>query len=339
MSCDIIIPVWNELKVTKECIDSIIKNTHYPYRLIIIDNGSDELTSEYLNTLKDETRALIIRNDRNEGFITAVNQGLEASRAPYLCIMNNDTIATERWLTEMIDIADSRKDIGLVNPSSNNLGQHIGRDSIDSYAAKLRFLKGQYIEMGACLGFSMLIKREVFKRIGYFDSVYQRGNFEETDYCRRAEREGYYCVRAKGAYVYHHMKKSFVKFKDYEESFKNNQAIYNKRWGRPERILYIVTKKHKKLFDWMENEILNKARGGNWVWLFYRDVDDLPRMREHSNVKLMHISPIFFEWNCIARILKKKKRFDSIYADDQALISGIRRFEKLHKAESTLMGG
>ena len=41
MRCDIIIPVWNQLEATKECIDSIVKHTDYPYRLILIDNGSD----------------------------------------------------------------------------------------------------------------------------------------------------------------------------------------------------------------------------------------------------------------------------------------------------------
>ena len=42
MSCDIIIPVWNQLDLTKECIESIRRTTHYPYKLILIDNASDE---------------------------------------------------------------------------------------------------------------------------------------------------------------------------------------------------------------------------------------------------------------------------------------------------------
>ena len=41
-SCDIIIPVWNQLQLTSDCISSIEKNTSYPYRLIVIDNASDE---------------------------------------------------------------------------------------------------------------------------------------------------------------------------------------------------------------------------------------------------------------------------------------------------------
>ena len=52
MKCDIIIPVWDQLEFTKECVDAILKNTHYPYRLILIDNGSEFETKNYLKNLE-----------------------------------------------------------------------------------------------------------------------------------------------------------------------------------------------------------------------------------------------------------------------------------------------
>lgn len=339
MSCEIIIPIWNQLEHTKECIKSIVTNTHYPYKLIMIDNGSDKKTREYLEGLKTQLSIHLIRNEENLGFVRAVNQGLRKSKAPYVCIMNNDTVATDGWLSEMINIAGSNKGLGLVNPSSNNLGQHKGSDTINVYGAKLKAFKGQYIEMGSCVGFCMLIKRELINKIGYLDEIYRDGNFDDTDYSRRAEREGYLCVRAKGAYVYHHMKSSFLKIRDYEESFRRNEEAYSRRWGKTKRLLYIVTKNHGKLFDWMKEDILKKMRGGNWVWLFFKKSDMLPDIPEHSNMKLVYLPAIFFEWNCIVRILKKKKPFDSIYADDPELIERIKRHNRFHKAETIVMGG
>ena len=105
-SCDIIMPVWNELDTTKECIDSIVKHTHYPYRLVIIDNGSDIPTQDYLRELKSrkDINLELIRNEENLGFVKAVNQGIRFSDASYICIMNNDTIATDGWLEEMVSI-------------------------------------------------------------------------------------------------------------------------------------------------------------------------------------------------------------------------------------------
>lgn len=344
MSCDIIIPVWNQLKLTKECLESIANKTKYPYRLIIIDNASDDKTREYLESVKAKFNTHLIRNEDNLGFVKAVNQGLRVSTAKYICVMNNDTIAAEEWLSEMVSIAESAKEIGLVNPSSNNLGQHMKGGSLDDYAAGLRIYKGQYIEMGSCIGFCMLIKREVFDKIGYLDDVYHEGNFDDTDYSRKAENAGYLCVRAKGAYVYHHIKSSFLKKKDYEEIFAKNRDIYNKRWGRPKRLLFIVTKRHGKLFGWMKNEAVKNARNGNWIWLFFahnnrEDKDGALQIPEHSNIKLINLPNLFFETNCLVRILAKKKRFDAIFVDDSYLIYKINRYKRFHNAETILMGG
>ena len=82
-----------------------------------------------------------------------------------------------------------------------------------------------------------------------------------------------------------------------------------------------------------------KARRGNWIWFFYKDEADIPVMKEHSNIRLISMPPMLFEWNCLVRILKKKKRFDSIYADDPDLARRIKRFNELHKADTILMGG
>jgi len=67
--CDIIICVWNNCAITRECIDSIRKNTCYPYRLVLIDNGSEKETREYLEGLRDDQNLNIeiIRNEENIG--------------------------------------------------------------------------------------------------------------------------------------------------------------------------------------------------------------------------------------------------------------------------------
>ena len=62
MKCDIIIPVWNQLEYTRNCIENIFCTTSYPYRLILIDNGSDEETGAYLGSVKnrqDKTAAIM----------------------------------------------------------------------------------------------------------------------------------------------------------------------------------------------------------------------------------------------------------------------------------------
>ena len=285
MTCDIVIPVWNQPLLTKDCVDSIIKNTDcLDYRLIIIDNASDEETKRYLESLKSSTspRVFLVRNENNLGFVRAANQGMRLSEAPYVCLINNDTIAAKGWLSEMIRIADSSANIGLVNPSSNNLGQRpIKGESIETYAEKLKEYAGTFIEIGSAIGFCMLIKKEVIKRIGVFDEIYGMGNFEDTDFSRRAIKDGFLCVRACGAYVYHREGTSFGRDKTFDENFERNRQIYEFRWGKRRWIAYILNSLDEYTLTKFNKDAIRTARNGYWVWSFSKEHLDLPR---HSNI-------------------------------------------------------
>ncbi len=331
--CDIIIPIWNQLEVTKDCVTSIIKNTSCPFRLIMVDNASDGETKCYLESLKAEKwlPAILIRNEKNLGFVKAVNQGINSSDADYVCILNNDTLVTKGWLTEMINIAQTHEDIGIVNPSSNNLGQRPQKgEPLLLYAEKLKSQSGKFVELGAAIGFCMLIKRAVIKKIGLFDEIYGMGNFEDTDYSRRAVKEGYKCARACGAYVYHRENTSFNKIKAYEEDFKRNKEIYEFRWGRSRRIAYVLNAVDENGLKKLESEAMKVARGGSWVWYYSRAGVNIPN---HSNIISERIDDKNFYLKAVIRILTKKKKFDEILVGEEGFGKILEKFSFIHKAK------
>lgn len=333
MNCDIIIPVWNQLSFTKDCIDSIKKNTDAPHRLVIIDNASDDETKHCLESVakKDGPKALLIRNDTNVGFIKAVNEGMRASESKFVCVLNNDTIVTKGWLKEMVAVAESAKDIGIVNPSSNNLGQKpLEGEPVEHYAEKLRQQKGRSVELGAAIGFCMLIKRDVLKKIGLFDEIYGMGNFEDTDFSRRAVKEGYRCVRACGAYVYHRENTSFGKVKTFSEDFRRNKEIYEFRWGKPKRIAYVLDAYDANTLMKLEADSVRLARGGNWIWYFLKERVEVP---QHSNIITVTPPAQHFHAATAFRILKKKKRFDEIFVGDEVFGKVLEKLSFVHKAK------
>ena len=244
MRCDIVIPVWNQLSLTRDCIDSISKNTSdVDYRIIVVDNASGDETKHYLEALKSAIgrRFVLIRNENNLGFIKAANQGMRLSDAPYVCLLNNDAITTPGWLGEMMNVAGSSPAIGLLNPSSNTMGQKPGKgSSIEEYAMSIKNGPGAWEEIGSAIGFCMLIKRELIEKIGVFDEIYGMGNFEDTDYSRRAIKEGYLCVRSTSSYVYHREGTSFGRDKVFDENFERNRQIYEFRWGKRKWIAYVL---------------------------------------------------------------------------------------------------
>lgn len=333
MRCDIIIPVWNQPGFTKECIDSIIKNTEgVEYRLIIVDNASDTETKLYLESLKNanKPKILLVRNETNLGFVKAANQGMRLSDAPYVCLLNNDTLVTDEWLGEMIAIAESSKLIGLVNPSSNNLGQKPSKgETPDAYAAKLKTERGTYFEIGSAIGFCMLIKREVIDAIGVFDEIYGMGNFEDTDYSRRAIKDGYICVRACASYVYHREGSSFGRDKTFDENFERNRQIYEFRWGRRRWIAYILDPVDEHTLTRFGIDALKAARNGYWVWCFSKEHFELPH---HSNIISAEFDKNFYI-KTLFKILFKKKKFSEIYVTDNRLARILEKLSFVHKAK------
>ncbi len=332
-SCDIIIPVWNMLAATKDCIDSVIKNTSSFFRIIIIDNASNDDTRRYLEGLKamKSPPIIVVRNEKNVGFVKAANQGIRLSNGPCVCILNNDTIVTKDWLDEMMKVADSEKDIGIVNPSSNNLGQHPEKgEPLELYTERLKRDSGIFVELGAAIGFCMLIKKEVIERIGLFDEIYGMGNFEDTDFSRRAVKEGYRCVRACGSYVYHREGASFDRVKAFENDFKRNRQIFEFRWGRPKRMAYILSAYDDFVLKRLQAESLKLARGGNWVW-YYTKGDSVVSPR-HSNIITQALPLKNFYLNVVIKILTKKKKFDEIFIGEESLGKVLERLSFIHKA-------
>jgi GT2 family glycosyltransferase len=334
-SCDIIIPVWNALNVTVRCVDSILKNTNYPYKLIVIDNGSNRETADYLTGLRNKPGLQIelVRNEKNLGFVKAINQGMRLSVAPYLCLMNNDTMAANGWLEEIVKVADSRADIGIVNPSSNTFGQYAGDESIEEYAAGLKRFTGQAQGLHTARGFCMLIKRAVIEKIGLFDESFGMGYFEETDFSCRAHKVGFSIVRAKGAYVCHEENISFKELKDNKTIFAANEKIFFERWGRPVRIGYFTDKAaSKERIGIIAGQM---AAAGHQIYIFIKKGLDWPVTSDHINVRKVNLGPVFFGLESIYSVFKRKrkKRLEILITDNEFLGKVLRVLRRLHGSE------
>ena len=274
---------------------------------------------------------VLIRNEINLGFIKAVNQGISASKARYVCLLNNDTIVTKGWLEAMIEVAESSPQIGIINPSSNNLGQKpAAGEPIKLYAEKFRNSAVKTVEMATAIGFCMLIKREVVEKIGLFDEIYGMGNFEDTDFSKRAAKAGYRAARAVRAYVYHRENSSFRYLKDFDSGFKRNREIYEFRWGKPKRVAYVLESYDANTLRRLELDSMKLARDGNWIHYFFTDQPNLP---EHSNIMKVKLSEERFKLSVLFRILKKKKKFDEIFVGNEKLGKILEYLRFIHKAE------
>ena len=84
--------------------------------ILVVDNGSTDGSQEMLRTRFPAVR--LIQNDVNVGLGRASNQGIEATTAPYILLLNNDTIVNRDSLDALIDFMIATPDAGRWEASS-----------------------------------------------------------------------------------------------------------------------------------------------------------------------------------------------------------------------------
>jgi GT2 family glycosyltransferase/ADP-heptose:LPS heptosyltransferase/lipoprotein NlpI len=238
----IVILTFNGLKYTKECVESIRKNTPEPHEIIFVDNGSTDGTVKWLRQMvKGNPRYHLIENKKNLGFSKGCNQGLTASSGEYLLLLNNDVVVTKGWLSGMLECLKSDPDFGIIGPMTNNISGNQKVDGVlyatmtgmEDFAEAFREkYRHRRILSRRIVGFCMLFRHALVEKIGLLDEMFGSGNFEDDDYCLRAVLAGYRNIIAGDVFIHHHGSRSFIGNKiDYSASLSGNKKLFNKKWS------------------------------------------------------------------------------------------------------------
>jgi hypothetical protein len=216
----IIILNWNKPDLSVDTVNSVLKINHknFNYQIFLIDNGSsDNSISVFQNKFDSEVKVKIIRNESNLGFVggnnNAIKQILKLDFDQFL-LLNNDVVVDPNFLQQLVKNSlkysllgpkiyfapgyeyhhdrYSKKERGNViwfaggKIDWNNVyGSHIGVDEVD---------QGQYDQINNKVDFltgcCLLIKKEVFEKIGFLDELFFM-YLEDADFCQRAKKNDF----------------------------------------------------------------------------------------------------------------------------------------------------
>ncbi|MBM4261185.1 MAG: glycosyltransferase family 2 protein [Deltaproteobacteria bacterium] len=255
----IIIVTYNNLPLTKLCLESIARNTEYANsEVIVVDNRSTDNTPAYLQRVAHECKWItFLLNDRNEGFARANNQGIARARGDFLVLLNNDTIVPPGWLEGLLWHLQDRA-IGLVGPVSNFVGNEARVEvyyrtweEMESFARYTMRRNARTIaDIHMLAMFCVAFRREIYDAIGPLDEQFGVGMFEDDDYSLRIKRAGYRVVCAPGVFVHHFGRAAFEKLEatgEYNSIFAQNRERFEKKWNlqwQPHRSGSLRREKH-----------------------------------------------------------------------------------------------
>jgi GT2 family glycosyltransferase len=256
----VIILNWNGKHFLETCLTALRRQTFRDFEAILVDNGSEDGSAEYVRSHFPEVRLVALHENR--GFTGGNIAGWELVRNGaadgLIVLLNNDTEAHPSWLEE-IDKAsrtypsagtfaskmmmfDERNRIENCGFSMSTIGFTIdlGRGELDSPA----WSEPRQV-FGACAG-AAAYRRGMLEDVGFLDNDFFMTS-EDVDLSFRAQLQGYECWMIPGAIVYHRYRGAMSKFPTRQAFFthRNSEFVYLKNMPAglmlshlPGRIIY-----------------------------------------------------------------------------------------------------
>lgn len=236
---DFVIVNFNTRKYLKDCLDSIRANSgvYQDYQIWVVDN--DSIDNSFTEV---KTRPWVngIRNNRNQGYAFACNQGIRAGSGHYVFLLNSDIIVTPGWLTPLISILASDPEVAVVGPRLvDPQGYLVGVGVVGTNAEPIIRGWGEPDEVGrysqltsvlsvsgACMG----IKRSLLPVLGLFDEHYFH-YFEETDYCYNARYHGYKVIYCPYSKIIHQVSGSCRNFRILNDYYRKGNIYFQQKWA------------------------------------------------------------------------------------------------------------
>jgi len=214
LQLSIIIVNYNVREFLANLFDTLYKAIEgIEAEIIVVDNASADGSQEYIK--QNHPGVILIENQVNGGFSKANNLGLKRAKGKFLLLLNPDTLVREDTFRVMMEYMESDSSIGMagckiLNPDGTlqlacrrsfpspwvSFCRITGLSSIFPKSPlfaryNLTYLdENQSYEVDAISGSFMMVKREVYEKMGGLDESYFMYG-EDLDWCLRVQKTGY----------------------------------------------------------------------------------------------------------------------------------------------------
>jgi GT2 family glycosyltransferase len=233
----IVIPVYNHYTQTISCLKSLhAAGTLCRYEIILANDCSDDETRSISDSA---TNLRILSNAENLQFLRNCNNAATTARGKYLLFLNNDTNVQTGWLDSLLATAESDRSIGIVGPKLvypngrlQEAGGIVWNDGScwnygwfdDPQKEEYNYTREVDYVSGACL----LIRRDLWEKVGGFDERFAPAYYEDTDLAFQARQFGYKVMYQPKSVVVHF--EGISSGTDLKSGVKHNQLANKKKF-------------------------------------------------------------------------------------------------------------
>jgi glycosyltransferase involved in cell wall biosynthesis len=153
----VIVPVFNQQKYIGRCLRSLLHQTlpHYLYEIIVINDGSKDLTAYALEQFVDgfESPIRVLTNEVNLGLPASINRGICAARGEFIVRVDSDDFVNTNFINFLQVYLGSNQDVDAVAcdyillDDEENIIQRNNCDK-DPIACGIMFRKSHLVDIG-----------------------------------------------------------------------------------------------------------------------------------------------------------------------------------------------
>ena len=204
----------------RRCVDALRRSSQPARRIVLVDTSADGSALAAFPNAEPWLHA-IARPD-NPGYGAAANEGIAATQAPYVLVMNDDVFVDPCAIEHMLDYAEAESDVACVGPDFRDVDgarqegafrfPGVAQAAIDAWPAPAWLRRGRLngriaaagapVEIDHPLGACMMLRRLALDVVGGFSADYWM-YCEEIDLCRRLKDYGWRVAQVPAARVWH----------------------------------------------------------------------------------------------------------------------------------------
>ena len=213
----VVVVNWNRRELLRACLHSLARQSHGSFEVVVVDNGSTDGSAVLVEEIAKSypVRMRLIANTANLGFCAANNQGISATEAELVALLNNDAEAEPGWLEALEQAVRKAEDVGmaaskvlvwedptridkcghLIYPDGQNRGRGSGQTD-----------RGQFDHTEEVLwpdGCAAMYRRAMLEDVGGFDEDFF-AYADDAELGLRARWAGWRCLYTPAAVVRHH---------------------------------------------------------------------------------------------------------------------------------------
>jgi len=164
----VIIPTYNRGWIIKEAIDSVLSQDYVNFELIVVDDGSTDITHEILNSYQKDITVL---RQNNQGVSAARNRGLAAASGRFIAFLDSDDFWLPQKLSRQVDFFHSNPDALICQTEEIWIRNNVRVNPKKRHKKPSGMIFEPSLSLCLVSPSAVMIKRSLFEEVGLFDET------------------------------------------------------------------------------------------------------------------------------------------------------------------------